>query len=84
MKTELKNKVIMIGDPQDVEEKPIQLTHYLSTSDWQPTDGSNFIQNCEQIVYMGHDKLDGDMFAVYMVDNSIIEICKGHLNSGKY
>lgn len=83
MKNKFKNQVIMIGDPKE-EERPIELTHcFIFNRGWTLSNGSFLMEKCEQIVYLGHDKMDGDMFAIYTNDGAI-EICKGFLNSGKY
>jgi hypothetical protein len=74
-------EVIRIQDTAQVEEKPVEFTHYLSPSagwmdaGWKPN-------AFEKIVYLGNCNIDGDLFATYL--NGTISVYKGHLNSGKY
>ena len=76
----MKNEVIYI-EKRERNEKPVEFTHYLDSKDgWVET--SVTPKGYERVVYLGKCENEGDMFAAY--DNGIIEILKGHLNSGKY
>jgi hypothetical protein len=75
-------EVIRIGEVVKESVKPVEFTHYQSTTDgWceSITQPSKF----NKIVFLGKCHTDGDMFAGYWVSGSI-SIYKGHLNSGKY
>lgn len=75
-------EVIYIKEEKQVEEKPVEFTHYLSTHKGWDTAGGNPL-DFEKVIYLGKDKNHGDMFAAYDSFMSIY-IYKGHLNSGKY
>lgn len=59
---------------------PVQLTHVKGNKGWSMTSGQ--YGPVDKIVYLGHCKEDGDMFALYR--NGYIHFYKGMLNSGKY
>lgn len=83
----MKNEVIRIpGIEDNNEEKPLELTHIVSSSiihadTWGEFDRSD-IKEYDKIVYLGHCKVDGDLFAGY--SDGIIDLFRGNLNSGKY
>jgi hypothetical protein len=75
-------EVIRIGEVVQESKKPVEFTHYQSgTNGWCKTDTDPNALN--KIVFLGKCSTDGDMFAGYSFDGSIM-IYKGHLNSGKY
>lgn len=77
-------KVIRIPEisGEKKEEKGIEFTHYLSgNSGWRTA--HNKPNEYDQIIYLGNDVSEGDMFAAYDTINSIL-IYKGHLNNETY
>lgn len=74
-------EVIRIEGIDKETEKPVEFTHYLNSCEgWKMTYNTPRLFN--KVVYLGRCPSEGDMFACYY--NKVIEICKGHLNSGKY
>jgi hypothetical protein len=75
-------EVIRIGEVVQESEKPVEFTHYQSsTYGWGVTNKKPSEFN--KIVVLGKCTQDGDMFAGYGI-NGTINIYKGYLNSGKY
>jgi hypothetical protein len=75
-------EVIRIGEVVQESEKPLEFTHYQSTTEgWCETGDTPNALN--KIVFLGKCDMDGDMFAAYSTSGAI-NIYKGHLNSGKY
>jgi hypothetical protein len=76
-------QVIYIQEPECRKEKLV-LTHRKGSSGWEKVENTSFLfSNVSKIVYLGHCRQDGDMFAVNTTTGYII-IYKGYLNSGKY
>lgn len=74
-------EVIRIDESKQETEKPVEFTHFLSSSNnWLTT--NSIPSEFEKVVYLGSCKFDGDMFAAYV--SGTIGIYKGRLNSGKY
>lgn len=77
--------VVTIPDTKTTQKEiPLELTHR-KMEGWRavnPNLISKKLKHCKKVVYLGHCKQDGDMFAVYY--GEFIEIWKGNLNSGKY
>lgn len=63
------------------EEKKVEFTHCMEDDGWEETKYQP--SDYDKVVYLGKCKYDGDMFASYHINGTIIT-CKGHLNSGKY
>jgi hypothetical protein len=75
-------EVIRIGEVVQESVKPVEFTHYQSTTEgWCKT--SVHFNALNKIVFLGKCDNDGDMFAGYWA-SGVIMIYKGHLNSGKY
>jgi len=73
-------EVIRINE-EEKKVKPVEFTHYLDESrGWEKT--SDNPDQDDEVIYLGCDIKDGDMFAVK--GQGYIIIYKGHLNSGKY
>ena len=63
------------------QNDPVKFTHCFSEDDgW--LESKTPPKYYEKVVYLGESRINGDMFAAYKSD--IINIFKGHLNSGKY
>ena len=68
-------------DKIEENEKPVEITHYLSSSNgWETF--TDKLDTFDRVVYLGKDDIEGDVFAIY--DDEYIHFAKGHLNSGKY
>lgn len=78
----MNKEVIYIQKPR-VTNDPVEFTHFQDEGPGGWTETLYHPHECEKIVYLGECTKDGDMFAAYMKDGSIV-ICKGHLNSGRY
>jgi hypothetical protein len=75
-------EVIRIGEVVKESVKPVEFTHYQSTTEgWCITVVDPHKLN--KVVFLGECCYDGDMFAAYSTSGAIT-IYKGHLNSGKY
>lgn len=74
-------KVIRINQ-EETKEKPVEFTHVFHTAKgWGKCVLSPSAY--ESVVYLGNCVIDGDMFSA-LTDDGLINIYKGHLNSGEY
>ena len=72
----------MIGEEPKEESKGVEFTHVLGTiTGWIVCNKQPSFYH--RIVYLGHCKQDGDMFAAY-INDGYVNIYKGNLNNGTY
>lgn len=75
-------QVIYIDAPKQEEKKKVEFTHSFTPKYGWEFDKNFYEYHYEKVIYIGKCNADGDMFAAYK--DGIIDIWKGHLNSGEY
>lgn len=75
-------QVIFIKDPNRDEKKKVEFTHSFNPISGWEFENDFGAYEYTRVVYLGECRKDGDMFAAYK--DGVIDIWKGHLNSGKY
>jgi hypothetical protein len=81
----MKNQVIRIPEITNQSERgeKVKFTHVFEGENGWEEENIYKPSDANKVVFLGECSVDGDMFAAYTNNNTIL-IFKGHLNSGKY